>query len=129
LAELVSGRKIPGTRKSQRYAKASVVFAALFVLSACALLASLALSQGSSERPPGSLWPANASDREIDALGIISLLASVASLIGFASSTYLKWRTDKRETREAALEWQRKELEIEKLRLELGKMKAQNGTQ
>ena len=126
---MVSGTKIPGARKSQRYAKASVVFAALFVLSACALLASLALPRDSSARPPGSLWPAGANDREIDTLGIISLLASVASLIGFASSTYLQWRTDRRETREAAQEWRRKELEIEKLRLELGKLKAQNGTQ
>lgn len=125
---MVSGQQNPVTRKSSRYAKASVVFAALFVLSACALLASLVLSQGSAERPPGSMWPADAKEREIDTLGLISLLASIASLIGFASSTYLQWRTDKRETREAAQEWQRKELEIEKLRLELGEMKAQNGT-
>ena len=87
-----------------------------------ALLASLVLSQGSTKRPPGSLWPADTKSREIDTLGVLSLLASIASLIGFASSTCLQWRTDKRETREAALEWQRKELEIEKLRLELGKI-------
>lgn len=50
---------------------------------------------------------------------IVSLLASVATLIGFVSTTILAWRRESRDVERAQLDLQRQALEIEKLRHEL----------
>ena len=53
----------------------------------------------------------------------IALIVSVASTLitarGFISTTALAWRNERRESRSAALEEQREQLELEKLRREL----------
>lgn len=122
---MVSGQKNPSARQSRRYARVRKVFAVLLILSACLLLASLLVFRSSGERPPGSVWPSGSEEQEFNTIGIISLLASITSLIGFASTTYLQWREEQREAREAALEQKRTELEIEKLSLELERIKAE----
>lgn len=50
----------------------------------------------------------------------ISLITSVASLLGVISTTYLGWRKEAREAQSAERERQRHELEMERLRRELG---------
>ncbi len=70
------------------------------------------------------MWPTGSTEQGINALAVVSLIASITSLVGFVTTTYLGWREDKREARDASLEQVRKELEIEKLRLELKRMKA-----
>ena len=47
--------------------------------------------------------------------------STAISLIGLASTTYLQWRAERREAKAAFLERQRQELEIEKLKRQLGK--------
>ena len=54
-------------------------------------------------------------------VSVVSLLTSITSLVGFFSTTVLAWRKEKRETLSAELEIKKKELELEKLRVELGK--------
>jgi uncharacterized protein (DUF3084 family) len=53
----------------------------------------------------------------------ISYLTLIVSLIGFASTTALIWRADRREARTADMERKRQEIELEKARLELEKVK------
>jgi hypothetical protein len=63
-------------------------------------------------------------------VSIASLLASLASLLGFFTTTALALRKDEREQQQAALDVEQKRLEIEKLRRELaGKDVPGNHTQ
>ena len=84
---MVPVKKNPIVKKNKHYARVSLIFAMLLVLSMSALVVSLVVSQGSTERPPGMLWPRNTPDRDLDTLRVLSLLASVASIIGFFSTT------------------------------------------
>lgn len=54
-------------------------------------------------------------------VSVVSLLTSITSLVGFFSTTVLAWRKEKREAVTAKLEIKKKELELEKLRVELAK--------
>lgn len=53
----------------------------------------------------------------------ISVISMLVSLAGFVVSTVMNVRKDRRETKEAALAMQQKNLELEKLRMELDAMK------
>ncbi len=53
----------------------------------------------------------------------LSMLTSAISLLGFISTTILEWRREKREVKLGGLEEKRQEIEIEKIRFELDKMK------
>lgn len=59
----------------------------------------------------------------INLISTVSLIASIISLIGFVLTTILALRKEKRETRSSELDNVKKELEIEKLRTELDKLK------
>lgn len=50
---------------------------------------------------------------------IVSVASTVISALGFVSTTALAWRKEARESRNADLEEQRKQLELEKMRQEL----------
>ncbi len=50
---------------------------------------------------------------------VLSLLASLATLIGFVSTTILAWRRESREVEKAKLDLVQQAYEIEKLRREL----------
>lgn len=50
---------------------------------------------------------------------IVSIASTVISAVGFVSTTALAWRKEARESRSAALEEQRRQLELDKLRREL----------
>lgn len=54
-------------------------------------------------------------------LGIISLLTSCSTLIGFVFTTVVTWRKEKRDSAIANVELETKKLELEKLRLEIEK--------
>jgi len=56
-------------------------------------------------------------------ISVVSLLTSLTSLIGFFSTTILAHRKDRRETQAAQLAIEKSQLEVEKLRRELGKSK------
>ncbi|MGC9358582.1 MAG: hypothetical protein ACP5GX_11975, partial [Anaerolineae bacterium] len=49
---------------------------------------------------------------------------SLISLLGFLSTTIMEWRQERRAAREAKMDAEHKALEIEKLKLELERMKA-----
>ena len=105
--------------RTQRYGKAQRVFGALFILSIAVLLVlSLLPREGKSVAgESGSEFPGGS------VVGVLSLLASIATLVGFVSTTVLEWREERREAMTAELERQRQELEIQKLRKELEEMK------
>ncbi|OQA94193.1 MAG: hypothetical protein BWY25_02900 [Chloroflexi bacterium ADurb.Bin222] len=50
---------------------------------------------------------------------IVSVASTLLTALGFISTTALAWRKERRESRSAALEEQREQLELEKLRREL----------
>ncbi|HPD42596.1 MAG TPA: hypothetical protein PLD43_13665, partial [Anaerolineae bacterium] len=50
---------------------------------------------------------------------IVSVASTLITALGFISTTALAWRKERRESRSAALEEQREQLELEKLRREL----------
>jgi hypothetical protein len=101
---MASGQGVQFARQQSRFSAARKVFAALTILSVCALLALLLLSRRSGTRPPGWVWPTGSADTEINALAVVSLIASITSLVGFVTTTYLGWREDKRESQDASLE-------------------------
>lgn len=57
---------------------------------------------------------------------VLSLLASLATLIGFVSTTILAWRRESREVEKAQLDLVQQAYEIEKLRRELDGLLAEN---
>jgi uncharacterized membrane protein len=103
----------------KQYARAQLVFGILFILSIVVLLVLSLLPQdeksvageSASGFPSGGI------------VGVLSLLASITTLVGFVSTTVLEWREERREAAAAELERQRQELEIQKLRKELEEMK------
>lgn len=52
-------------------------------------------------------------------ISIVSILTSITSLVGFVFTTILAWRKDKRDTLAAELDNKKKELEIEKAKIEV----------
>lgn len=54
---------------------------------------------------------------------VTSCLTSIATFVGFVSTTILAWRKEKREAAAAELEMQRQGIELERTRLELEKLK------
>lgn len=56
---------------------------------------------------------------DLSATTLISLSASIGSLVAFLSTTMLAWRKERREARLNGLELERMRLEIEKLRADL----------
>ncbi len=113
-------------QQNDRYRRARQVFGLLFIVSTCLLIVFLLFFR-STEPEPGDSGIASKQDRITDNLGgFLSLLSSIASLIGLASTTYLQWRADRREAKTAFLERQRQELEIEKLKRQLGKQETED---
>ena len=53
-------------------------------------------------------------------MSFFSVLTSVASLLGLFFTTVSTWRKEKREQQQAELDFERKRLELEKIRLEIG---------
>jgi hypothetical protein len=106
--------------QTQRYVTAQRVFGVLFILSIAVLLvlSLLPRDEKSVAGESGTGFPGGG------VVGVLSLLASITTLIGFVSTTVLEWREERREARVADLETQRQKLEIEKLRKELDEMKA-----
>jgi hypothetical protein len=69
---------------------------------------------------------------ETSLMATLSLFATIATLIGFVSTTILAWRRESREVEKAQLDLMKQALEIEKLRRELDLVKvnqAQAGEQ
>jgi hypothetical protein len=67
--------------------------------------------------PPAHPWIANITLL----VSVASLITGIASLIGIVSTTILGWRKEIREARTFAIDNEKKELEIAKLRAELAK--------
>jgi hypothetical protein len=61
-------------------------------------------------------------------VAVVSLLGSVTSLVGFVSTTAVTWRKERREQRHADVELEKAKLEVEKLRAELGRNEGQTPT-
>lgn len=81
-------------------------------------------------QPPPPLPEANAHGLDTAVIvSFISLLTSLTSLVGFLSTTVLSWKKEKREALASDLEIRKKELEVEKLRLELGKSEGQSNNE
>jgi hypothetical protein len=118
-------------KQQSPYAKRRRTFLILFVLSTAVFvllvfLSLFMLTAGGAE--PG--------DSGTDVLGIgaltataASCLTSVATFLGFISTTILGWRKERRETRKTELESQRLEVELEKTRLELEKLKREGAAE
>lgn len=106
--------------RTQQYVTAQKIFGVLFILS-IALLLVLSLLPRDAKSVAGE---SSAGFPGGGVVGVLSLLASITTLVGFVSTTVLEWREERREARVADLETQRQELEIEKLRKELDEMRA-----
>ena len=52
-------------------------------------------------------------------ISLVSLATSTTSLVGFMLTSALAWRKERRETKHSEVDLRKKELEIEKLRLEV----------
>jgi hypothetical protein len=105
--------------QNDRYRRARRLFGLLFILSACLLVAFLLFSRD-SEPGPGDSDSPGILDRILGDLGgLLTLISTIASLVGLASTTYLQWRADRREEKTALLERQHHELEIERLKRQL----------
>lgn len=74
---------------------------------------------GSTAYPP----PANPSASNDSGALIGSIITSITSLIGFATTTVITWRKEKREAALADMERKKLETELEKSRLELEALK------
>jgi hypothetical protein len=78
--------------------------------------------------PPHAPPPVSASRDSISLamlISVASLLTSLASLGGFCFTTAVAWRRERREQQHADVELERKKLEVEKLRIELGQARSQ----
>jgi hypothetical protein len=106
--------------QTQRYVTAQKIFGVLFILSIAILLvlSLLPRDEKSVAGESATGFPGGG------VVGVLSLLASITTLVGFVSTTVLEWREERREARVVDLETQRQKLEIEKLRKELDEMKA-----
>jgi hypothetical protein len=112
--------------QNNRYRRARQVFGLLFILSICFFIVFLLVHRNSERFPTNSGNPSFL-DRISGNLGsLLTLLSSIVSLIGLASTTYLQWRADRREEKTAFLERQRQELEIEKLKRQLDKQETED---
>ncbi len=74
---------------------------------------------GSTAKPGETPEPAQPLPANERLTLIISIVSTVISAVGLISTTALAWRKEARESRTAALEEQRRQLELEKLRQEL----------
>ena len=105
-------------KSRSRYPQSRKVFGILFVVFACLFLIVSQTPIQKKTTSGGTVVGLSG------ALAWVSLLTSLASLVGLVSTTVLGWRKERREAREAELERQRRALELEKLELEIDKMKA-----
>lgn len=118
------------TRKSRSFRKSRKFFGWVFILSLLVFLGSgvmMTLDMQAGDKaapppPPGATAapPPPETDHSVVVLGA-SLVTGITSSLGFLSTTVLGWRREKREVQAAAREAEIKELELEKLRRELGK--------
>ncbi len=115
------------------------IFLIAFTLSTLFALGSMLMSSGVASAPAaGSLTQTalstpgpdqNLAENEKPALetsnfALVSTLAtSIASLIGFVTTTAITWRKEKRESEIAVMERKKLELELEKSRLEIEELK------
>jgi hypothetical protein len=116
-------------RKPRGFRKSRTFFGWIFILSLLIFLVSgvmttLDMGAGEKAAPPP---PADATARllpmETDHSAIVlgaSLVTGVTSFLGFLSTTILGWRREKREVEAAARDAQIKDLELQKLKRELG---------
>lgn len=102
------------------YRGARWTFAVLLGLSLALVIASVLLVMATEGRQPNAAEPAPASSLVL----ILSSATSIVSLIGLLSTNLLAWRREAREARAAELQLQHDQLEIEKLKLELAKARA-----
>jgi hypothetical protein len=77
---------------------------------------------GGGGKPSDSLpnaTPSNPTDLSLY-ISAISLLTSMASFVGFFFTSLISWRKERREQRHSEVDLEKKTLELEKLRRELG---------
>ncbi|MCB0205037.1 MAG: hypothetical protein H6649_11385 [Caldilineae bacterium] len=99
-------------RSGSRYVIWMIAFAALFLISAGAVL----MMWGTTTRVVSD---GLVNDPRV-VLGV-TLMTATISLVGFISTTWLAWRKESRESASYRLQMERQQLEIERLRLELEK--------
>lgn len=111
----------------------------LALIASAVWVAGLALTFSSNESPaaagptqsaaaaPDEGQNSAESEKQTEASGSLALVSavatSVASLIGFVTTTAITWRKEKRESDLAELERRKLELELEKSKLELQELK------
>ena len=115
------------------------IFLLLFVISSLVVwVLALNLNRGTSVNPsatnepsdtpstPQTIQPGNdptAPAAQNSGALIGSVIASATSLIGFAMTTLISWRKEKRDSALADVQYKKLETELEKSRLELEKLK------
>jgi hypothetical protein len=117
------------------YSKAQKTFRTLFIFSTSLSLLLILLALGkfyfSSQTPPEAEPPAAPGliEEVVTRGSVITMIASVTtsliSLIGFVSTLILGWRKEARDTKTSELERKKLEFELEKQRIELSKLKAE----
>ena len=123
---LILKREVIRMVKTQpRYSRARNIFLILFLLSTltfvCLFLGLVFFSFGAQKEPGGN----TNIPIIVTLLGAgASCLTSLVTLVGLVSTTVLTWRKESRDAKVAELERKQKEIEIEKERLELAKLKA-----
>src|SRR5918999_1567985 len=54
------------------------------------------------------------------AAGVVAMVTSFTTFLGFVATTIITWRKERRESDHASIELEKKQLELEKLRREIG---------
>ena len=109
-------------------------FGWVFLISVAVLFASnlVWFAAPPSNAPPSEPGPSVESVRDSINLAVLisvaSLVTSLTSLVGFFFTTAVAWRKERREQVHADVELEKKKLEVEKLRLELGQNKGQSSS-
>jgi hypothetical protein len=99
------------THQEPRYVKARRILLIVFLVST---LLSVVLIATSAARDPDSVSEGAASTG-LRVITTASIITAATTFAGFASTTALMWRRDKRETRAAEIEIKKARLELEKL--------------
>ncbi len=111
------------TQQLHPYKRAKRVFLLLFLISAILFAYFFVFGSPLQPQPPISSSGSSSVPSTESLLPLITFLTSITTLIGFISTTLLAWRKENREARVAALDVRREEIELEKARLELEKLK------
>ncbi|MBN1954384.1 MAG: hypothetical protein JW900_04955 [Anaerolineae bacterium] len=113
------------TKDNTRNRRASTIFLIVFVISS--LVAGVLILTSTARGSGGSTSAADEWSMGTIVATLTSCTTALVTLFGFISTTALAWRKEQRESAAAELEQERKRIDLERQRLELGQKKKEDG--